>query len=369
MIPVTVVGSYPRIGDHPEEQKLRKAIEQLDQGEITRAQLGEIEDKVTQEIIEEQIKLGVDLPSDGQIRWEDSISYLARSLKGCTINGLVRYFDTNLYYRQPVIHEKLRYEQPILIRDFQWAQKIAGNQPIKVILTGPYSLARLSKDEVYRDLRKLVWEWAGILNQELTALTQAGAKFIELDEPSILSNPEDRQLWSKAIDMATHGVNGAYLSLYLSNGFADQIWEELQQLPVNELALDLTIGHPHVSLLHRYKVTKKICAGVVDARNTLMEKPDRLGAHIEKVQEVLGANLMYLAPNYSLEFLPRDTAREKLKLLSKAAHGMEKTERTTDRKKEKINENSRGRKGVRDKGSFSHNNGWEFPKAGLSQKR
>ena len=319
MTQVTVVGSYPRIGDRLSEQKHRKAIDKLDKEQISWQKFEKIENEVTREVILEQIRLGVNLPSDGQIRWGDTVAYIMRGFQGCTINGLVRYFDTNTYYRQPVIHEKLSYLTPLLVRDFQFAQKVAGKVPIKLILTGPYSLARLSKDQWYQDQRKLVWELAGYLNQELTVLIKSGARFIEIDEPSLLSNPEDSLLWSKGIEMMTHGLKGVYFSLYLSYGNISGVWNEVLQLPVDELAIDLTIGHPNGVMLHRTKVNKKICAGVVSARNTLMEKEKELVEHLKKIQQTLGENLTAISPNYSLEFLPRDTAREKLKLLKKVA--------------------------------------------------
>ncbi len=329
MVQVTVVGSYPRIGDQPAEQKHRKAIDQLDKEKISWNQFEKIQDEVTKEVILEQIKLGVNLPSDGQIRWGDGISYIMRGLKGCTINGLVRYFDTNTYYRQPIIHEKLSYENPILVRDFEFAQNAAGKTPVKVILTGPYTLAHLSKDEWYQDERKLVWELAGYLNQEILALAQAGVKFIEIDEPAILSNPEDLSLWTKAIEMVTCGLSGVTVSLHLSYGNASGSWNELLQLPVDELAIDLTAGHSNVFLLRRKKVTKKICAGVVDARNTLMEKETVLAKHIKNIQETMGEDLTALSPNDGLEFLPRDAARKKLKLLAAAAGKINKDRKGT----------------------------------------
>lgn len=327
MLPVTVVGSYPRIGDRLQEQKHRKAIEKLDKEQISWQEFEEIQNQVTREIIQEQIRLGVHLPSDGQIRWQDAVSYIMRGFGGCKINGLVRYFDTNTYYRQPIIFEKLLYENPILVDDFLTAKKIAGKTPVKVIVTGPYSLAHLSRDEWYQDQRRLVWELAGYLNQELSSLIEAGARFIEIDEPAILSNPEDQVLWSKAIELLTAGQSDARISLYLSHGQAGGAWNELLRLPVDELSLDLTAGHPNLVLLHRGKVTKDICAGVIEARNTLMERESALEKHLKKLQQTLGDHLAAVSPNYNLEFLPRDAARKKMKLLTEIAKKIK-----TDRK-------------------------------------
>src|SRR3990172_9002240 len=99
----TVVGSYPKIPNLPHPARLRNAINRFDRGEMTEEELRRVEDEVTIEVLQEQAEAGLDLVTDGQIRWEDEQTYLARRLSGISINGLTRWFDTNMYYRQPVI--------------------------------------------------------------------------------------------------------------------------------------------------------------------------------------------------------------------------------------------------------------------------
>ena len=91
----TVVGSYPKIPNKPRPARLRNAINKFDRGDITREELNTVADDVTIEVLQEQIDAGLDLVTDGQIRWEDEQTYLARSLEGVSINGLIRWFDTN----------------------------------------------------------------------------------------------------------------------------------------------------------------------------------------------------------------------------------------------------------------------------------
>ena len=99
----TVIGSYPKIPNRPRPARLRNAINRLDRGDITVEELRKIEDEVTIEVLQEQADAGLDLVTDGQIRWEDEQTYLARAFSGISINGLIRWFDTNMYYRQPLI--------------------------------------------------------------------------------------------------------------------------------------------------------------------------------------------------------------------------------------------------------------------------
>src|SRR5438093_12459205 len=99
----TVVGSYPKIPNRPRPARLRQAINRRDRGEITSEELARVADEVTIEAIQEQVDAGVDVVTDGQIRWDDDQTYVTMSMGGVERGGLQRYLDTNTYYRQPEI--------------------------------------------------------------------------------------------------------------------------------------------------------------------------------------------------------------------------------------------------------------------------
>ncbi|MBI4241458.1 MAG: methylcobamide--CoM methyltransferase, partial [Candidatus Rokubacteria bacterium] len=71
---LTSAGSYPRIGDAPELQRHRRAYAQWERGEIGTEAFRKVEEEVTAEVIREQIEGGVELPTDGQVRWYDPYS-------------------------------------------------------------------------------------------------------------------------------------------------------------------------------------------------------------------------------------------------------------------------------------------------------
>src|SRR3989304_10516746 len=99
----TSAGSYPRIGDAPERQTLRRTYAALERQEASEAELRAAEDDLTRAALAEQAEAGLDLLTDGQIRWYDLISHLAGKLAGIKINGLLRFFDTHTSFRQPVV--------------------------------------------------------------------------------------------------------------------------------------------------------------------------------------------------------------------------------------------------------------------------
>ena len=84
-----------------------------------------MEEEVTREVIQDQVDAGLDLVTDGQIRWDDGQTYIARSIQGFTVNGLIRYFDTNTYYRHPIPENRLQSNGAITVKDYEFAAAIA----------------------------------------------------------------------------------------------------------------------------------------------------------------------------------------------------------------------------------------------------
>ena len=175
---VASAGSYPRIGDDQAGQRHRRAYGQRERGEISETEWQAVEDEVAVEVVREQAAAGVSVVTDGQVRWYDPVSHVARHLEHVTINGLLRYFDTNFYFRQPVVSGRLARKAPVLAREFTVARAATSN-PVKPVLTGPYSLAQGSILEGgYKTRRALAHAYADVLALEVSELAQAGATLI-----------------------------------------------------------------------------------------------------------------------------------------------------------------------------------------------
>jgi 5-methyltetrahydropteroyltriglutamate--homocysteine methyltransferase len=212
-------GSYPRIGDRAEQQRHRQAYAQRERGEISEKEFEQVQDEITREVIEEQARSGLDIVTDGQVRWYDPISHFARGLEGCEIDGLLRFFDTNFYFRQPVIKGKIVGRELVLKREFTFANGVSL-KPVKPVVTGPYTLAKLSIDRRGEGFQSLVDEFAEVIAREIKELVGAGAELIQIDEPAILKNPNDFQIFKKAIEKVVAEKNGANLALYTYFGDA-----------------------------------------------------------------------------------------------------------------------------------------------------
>jgi len=306
----TVVGNYPKIPDRPRPPTLRSAIARFDRGEIAADELRRVEDEVTVEVIQEQAEAGVDIITDGQIRWEDDQTYLARRMEGFSINGLIRYFDTNTYYRQPVVEGPVRWGEPVVAGDYEFAA-VQSPVPVKALVTGPYTLAALSANHHYSSLRELVLALAAELRNEVLALDRAGAPIIQVNEPAILQQKEDFPLFRQALETMMDGVR-TEAHLYTWFGDVDGLYPQILELPFAAIGLDFVKGPANWGVIARQPFTKKLGLGIIDARNTRLESVDEIVSAVGRANAMLSGEMIYVNPSCGLEYVPREVAQAKL---------------------------------------------------------
>ena len=318
MVRTAVVGNYPRIGVSVEEQSLRRAIARFDKGEVGELQLQEAEREVVKAVLREQNEAGIDVVADGQITWYDSQSHIARKLASVEINGLVRYFDTNTYYRQPIVRGPVRWTQPILVDEWKFAQA-NSRAPVKAVLTGPLTLSTLAVDKHYGKKGPFVKDLASALAEEVAALVAAGATHVQIDEPALTLYPKDVSLAVEGLDTIASRKGAATLTLFTYFGEVTKIFKELQAAPADLLGLDLVQGAKTWGLLSKSGSEKPLVLGLIDARNTKPEDPRTVAKQVLTLKGKVDLASSYLSPSNGLEFLPRDKAREKLRILVAAA--------------------------------------------------
>ena len=321
----TAVSHYPKVGDAPGQQRLRQSIARLDRGEIDTRQLDGVADEVTAEVLQEQEAAGLDLVTDGQIRWQDPLTYICSRLEGFQITGLLRWFESNTYYRQPVATGPIGWREPILVRDLRFARENCS-RPVKPVLTGPYTIATLSQTSHHGDRRELALAVAQALNRELKALAAEHPTWIQVDEPAIAENPSvqyprDFETFSEAMHVLLDGVD-SNVSLYVYHGAAADV-PRLLELPFALVGLDLVQGAAGWRLVDTWPRGKGLGLGIVDARNVKMESVEQLADQVKRAAASVEGAELHVSPSCGLEFLPRDAARAKLELVARAAHAEE----------------------------------------------
>jgi 5-methyltetrahydropteroyltriglutamate--homocysteine methyltransferase len=335
-------GSYPRIGDAAELQILRRATAALDRGERNTADLLDAENEMTRRAIADQLKAGIEVITDGQIRWYDPISHIASKLDNVKIAGLQRYFDTNFYFRQPVITGIPNRRDALVAKDFSFARNALGHLPtpknlagrlsIKPVLTGPYTLAKFSLSshagngsvDSFSSLEARTLAYAEALATEIAALMEIGASLIQIDEPAILKYPEDWKIFEKAVSIITAARDKSApekprpeIALYAYFHDSAPLYEKLIKLPVDILGLDFTYNPKLADLVASTGSPKPLGLGLIDGRNTKLEDAGGVARQIDRILPKIQGGRAYLNPSCGLEYLPRDRAFAKLELLHK----------------------------------------------------
>ncbi len=309
-------GSYPRIGGGLDEQALRRTIAERDRGEKTDADVRAAEDRLVSLALQDQHEAGIDVPTDGLIRWNDPVSHLAGKLEGMRVNGLLRYFDTNFYFRQPVVCGKIERSHPLVVNKFEWAAQ-RSPRPVKPVLTGPYTLTRLSLgDGEPGNSGALLMSYAEALGAEVAELAAAGARLIQVDEPGLLMHPADLSLAREALTLLAAHKGHAKLALATYFGDAAPLYPALQALPFDILILDFTYSPTLPKVIETDGSIKALGFGLLDGRNTRLEDQAAVAYQLERMLTRVKPEPSYLTTSCGLEYLPRDRARLKLSHLT-----------------------------------------------------
>ena len=109
--------------------------------------------RASERIISLQIKPGVDIPTDGEVRRENYIHYHCRHLNGFDFQQLEHRvlrdgaYETDL----PAIRSQIQHiGSAYAVQDFQAAQSVSS-RPIKFTLPGPLTIMDTNADCFYQD--------------------------------------------------------------------------------------------------------------------------------------------------------------------------------------------------------------------------
>jgi 5-methyltetrahydropteroyltriglutamate--homocysteine methyltransferase len=317
-IETTLSGSFPKLPLEPGAPNVRVIRNRMDQGKATEKDLVDATRETTRRIVALQESAGVDIPVGGQVAWDDAQTFFARGVPGFTIAGLIRYLDTNTYYRQPEITGAISWAAPVTVEDYRVAQGMA-HRPLKAFLPGPYSLYRFSRDLHYKDPTSALAAVGEAVAREAKALEEAGASWIHFEEPWLgRAQASDAPLVAAALAPLFRGRK-AKTVLHVPFRSPAAVFSAIRDLPWTVLGLDLVEAADGWDLLAKVPAGRTVALGLVDARNTLLEDPARVADGVRRARSMRPDLSWQLCTTASLEYLPVDRAAMKVARLTEAA--------------------------------------------------
>ncbi|MDP3963563.1 MAG: hypothetical protein Q8Q39_03640 [bacterium] len=298
---------------HQEARALWKIRNAHDVGKASDAELAAAQDDLAKLVIRELESCGVDYIEDGGIRL-DSIFDIARRIGGCEgFAMLSRIPETNHFHRQAVARLPLMHNESLRGDDLAFARQHT-KKSVVMSLVGPYTLARQTRNVHEVGLERFALAYATALRVEVEALVSAGAVYVRIEEPQILTHPLDRDLFERVMHQLTEGVRQD--RLMLASWFADvPDVKTYFSLPFGSFWVDVVEGRGALDAMKYFPEGKMFVAGIVDARQPIAESIELLETRYGYLRRFLPTERIVLAPNADLDFLPWNEAVAKVKTL------------------------------------------------------
>lgn len=274
---------------------------------------------------------GLDVVYDGEARRIEMYEYPVRRITGFHFYGHVRSFD-NKYYRKAAVVDRVRLVEPFHIDELKFVKSIA-RRPVKIPITGPYTLADWSFNEHYlktvdpsvHDLRRRSYEAKRaftldlareVLNPTVKALEAAGADWIQIDEPAAATHPDEVPILVEAFNESVRGVK-AKISIHICYSNYRSLYPEMLKMRVDHLALEFknTGDFNVVQLFKEQGDRRELGLGVLDVHTDVIETPEEIKDKILEAARVLGPEKIWANPDCGLRTRTWDVAFTKLQNL------------------------------------------------------
>jgi len=369
----TVVGSFPRPRELVEATKKHAA------GQLSQAQLDAILEEATKDTIREEEAAGLDVITDGEQRRSSFVSFVGDKIPGFKVMhitqlnpnamDILKSNKVQLTYHRAVIVDKLG-EAVLALDEFKAARKYS-KKPFKVTLPAPYlvmweSWHKIHSKRAYPTPEDFAYAYARLLRNEVVRLKDAGASFIQLDEPMLGDLTEagekpDRyrrvfkELYGEeyrgfkeelrlAVDLlneVTKGVSGVRIGVHLDrwpnkdSPYFDQGYErflpELLETKTNQFVLEYVsqgCGNP-AKLVKEFPEGLEIGLGVVSVQNYEVESPEQIVERAKRVTGEIEPEKIWLNPDCGFapgmfRTFPREIAFAKLRSMVKASEVLRK---------------------------------------------
>ena len=341
---VTTVGSWPRPPGLLRTQRAYRA------GRASREEFDRAADAAVVEILQAQEQAGVELVTDGEQRRDNFYSFVADKLAGVKLMTLVEMLevvedkasferilqtlDVPAYsISNPTCVGRIERRAPLAVDELKFVQRHT-RRPIKIPLPGPYLLTRAMfvrevTRAVYPSREELGVDVVRVLREEVRELIDAGADFIQFDEPVltelVFTQGQTRTFMCAALAAGKEPKYELELAVRLNNeviaGFEDRgvrlglhvcrgnwsqdestllrgsyapLHEYLQQLKVHQLVLEYATERAGDLLPFE---GKELGLGVVNPRIERVETPEEIRAAISRALKLFPADKLFLNPD------------------------------------------------------------------------
>ncbi len=287
-------------------------------------------DDATRVVVADQIEAGVDVLSDGELRRQRFVYEMYDRLRGIERVPPGRRLGVPGYDMAPsfVAAETVSAPDGLgLVSEYQALQRIAPGHRLKIALPGPLTFANnIQPGSAYSagGIEALLGDLAAIIGAELTALSRAGADFVQLDEPGFANPPDglsmaagaaavNRTLEKAEGTTAVHVCFGNNASRPFVRRDFGRLMPAMGELDCDMLLLEFANREMgDLAFLPDLAARHAIVAGVIDVKSFHVETAEEVADRIRRVLDFVPAEKLFVTADCGFSAIPRWLARSKM---------------------------------------------------------
>ena len=222
---------------------------------------------------------------------------------------MTKWFDTNYHYIVPEFSagQKFSLLSTKVVEEYLEAKE--NGVETRPVLVGPLTYLLLGKTKDGADALDLVDALLPVYEEIIGKLADAGAQWVQIDEPYLVMDLDDR---TRALYTSTYarlakaaGSTKLFLTTYFES-LGDNLATTLA-LPVDAIHVDAVRGKDDFdSVLEAFPADKILSVGIVEGRNIWRNDLSASLDVVEKAVAKLGQDNVWVAPSCSLLFSPYD---------------------------------------------------------------
>lgn len=335
LFPTSLVGSYPQPDWLIDRDKLAgrfpPRVRASELWRVDREYLAQAKQDATRLAVDDQVRAGLDVLTDGEISRESYSNAFATALEGVDIDNPGTALDRSGHPNPvPRIVGPISRRHAVGVEALAFLREQAPpGKVIKVTVPGPFTMAQQAQNDYYPSVQEAAYAYAAAVHAEVSDLFAAGADVVQLDEPYLQARPEAAREFGLGVINTALAAIGGTTAVHLCFGYAAIIHErpsgysflpELAGCVADQISVETAQSNLDCAVLADLaNAGKTIILGVLNLGDPAVETPEVVADRVRRALPYVPADRLVLAPDCGMKYLPRASARGKLAAMTQAA--------------------------------------------------